>query len=146
MRIAPINTNYYAPKFTSDLGDKLKERLSQGLSGLTNADGDEFVPVAPTQPIIVKEVKIYKNDSNAKETALGIGAGGAGVAGVSKLKKASNTNNNENQIDYDKITDESVQETRGKINDDSTEVTGDIEDDNNIETETLDEDDVYDED
>ena len=147
MRITPVYQNYYSPKFTSnrDLSDSLKDKISQGLSNLINGDNDEFIPMQPTQPIVVREVKIYKSEGHGKtEAVAGVGGLGGGI-GISKLKGKGSSDNTENKTDFNKIAEESVQETRTNNQDEYSDISDDVDQQEDLEI-TLDGDmDDYDE-
>ena len=154
MRITPLLQNYYSPRFTSrqDLSESLKERLSQGLSNLVNGESDEFVPMQPTQPIIVREVKIYKNKGKgtgkAEAIASGVGGVGGGI-GISKIKGKGSSDNSDRQeeqkVDFDKIADESVQETRASGVDEYSEIADDNDNPDDFDIGADDDMDDYDE-
>lgn len=122
MRITPLTFNLDRTKFTSknddDLRKMIMDSLSDKLSGSSFHSGDEFVPAAPTQPIIIEklEIKTGESKNNTATTLAGGGLGGAGSVGLSKIGEKKQTAQTQQspepqQVDYNKISDEASKET-----------------------------------
>ena len=87
MRITPIVSTPFKGSF--DLGEKIKDALSKKLSGkMGNTGSDEFVPSAPSSPIMVDKIEIHQGEKgiNSALKTGGVTAGGVATGyGVSDL-------------------------------------------------------------
>ena len=78
MRISTIAKTSFKGSF--DIGREIKDALSKKLSGaIKNPGSDEFVPSAPSQPIMITKLEINQGENGAKAALKngGLAAGGA---------------------------------------------------------------------
>lgn len=129
MKILPVMFNNlnvsrtFGQKF--DLGDELNRAINKKLH---NDDSDSFVPSTPSQPVIIEKLEINQQNDKDSSAKKGNGSGfltgtGTGFVGSEVTDKIidSKNNNHQEDIDVDKMIDETATENNAPNNDMSIE-------------------------